>query len=86
MHRFLINLRSLDVSSTQTTSEAQHFSRFSMLNFQVPGSILGNIGELLEYEGQPDDAAIRTDVAFNGDDTSPADEEARQASVSGDGP
>lgn len=48
MNRFIINLRTLDTSA-MGSSEEQCFSRFSMPHFRVPNSILGNIGQPLEY-------------------------------------
>jgi hypothetical protein len=55
MNRFLINLRSLDFAGT-ANSDAQHFSRFSVANFRVPESILGNIGQPLEHSSEQGDA------------------------------
>jgi hypothetical protein len=54
MNRFLINLRSLDHSST-SNSDAQHFSRFSARSFRVSDSIIESIGQPLDYgEAQAD--------------------------------
>ena len=45
----MLNLRQLNrTDNTQTNSDAQHFSRFSM-NFRVPSDLLGNIGEPLDH-------------------------------------
>lgn len=53
INRFTINLRSLDNEEALiSTSAAQHFSRFSVPNFRVPESVLGNIGEPLQYGGE----------------------------------
>jgi hypothetical protein len=48
MNRFLINLRSLDHPST-SNSDAQHFSRFSAPHFRLSASIIGSIGQPLDY-------------------------------------
>ena len=40
-------------NDSSSTADAQHFSRFSV-SFRVPQSILGNIGESLEYSRQDD--------------------------------
>ena len=46
----MLNLRSLNTTGgSQSNSDNQHFSRFSMPNFRVPQSFLGNIGEPLDY-------------------------------------
>lgn len=52
MNRFLINLCSLD-RSEPLNSASQETSRFSTLHFEVPDSVLGNIGQPLDY-GIPD--------------------------------
>ena len=45
----MLNLRQFNKSErSQTNSDAQHFSRFS-INFRVPSNLLGNIGEPLDY-------------------------------------
>lgn len=48
MNRFLVNLCSLDVSGPPR-SASQETSRFSTLNFTVPDSVLGNIGQPLAH-------------------------------------
>ena len=58
MNRFIINLRSINTAgSSQGSSDRQHWSRFSIPNFHVPDSFLGNIGEDLQdgYEPAEDD-------------------------------
>lgn len=47
----MLNLRSLEPRNPGSKSENQRFSRFSMPNFRVPQSFLGNIGEPLDYSG-----------------------------------
>ena len=62
----MLNLRQLNEPERSTAnSDAQHFSRFSALNFRVPSHSLGNIGEPLDYgqaeryvRGDDDDANI----------------------------
>ena len=45
----MLNLRQLNkADNTETNSDAQHFSRFS-IDFRVPSDLLGNIGEPLDY-------------------------------------
>ena len=45
----MLNLRQLNkTDNTETNSDAQHFSRFSV-DFRVPSDILGNIGEPLDH-------------------------------------
>ena len=45
----MLNLRQLNkADNTQSNSDAQHFSRFS-LEFRVPSDLLGNIGEPLDH-------------------------------------
>lgn len=45
----MLNLRQLNkADSTETNSDAQHFSRFSV-NFRIPSDLLGDIGELLDH-------------------------------------
>jgi hypothetical protein len=61
MNRFLINLRSLDHPGT-SDSDAQHFSRFSALNFRVSNSIIGNIGQPLDYGTEQADADEDSDI------------------------
>ena len=49
MQRFMLNLRQLNkTDSTETNSDAQHFSRFSV-DFRVPSYLLGNISQLLDH-------------------------------------
>ena len=56
MNRFIINLRSLKThGSSQDSSARQHWSRFSTLNFHIPDSFLGNIGEDLQDGHEPAD-------------------------------
>lgn len=68
MNRFLINLRSLDNPSS-ADSGTQRFSQFSIANFRVPESILGNIGEDLEHGGVTvnEDADADSDASPVGD-------------------
>ena len=54
MNRFFINLRSLDHPAS-TNTDAQHFSRFSIANFRVPESLLGNIGQPMDDGARRDD-------------------------------
>ena len=45
----MLNLRQLNnTDNTETNSDAQHFSRFS-IDFRVPSDLLGNIGEPLDH-------------------------------------
>ena len=45
----MLNLRQINnTDNTKTNSDAQHFSRFS-IDFRVPSSLLGNIGEPLDH-------------------------------------
>ena len=45
----MLNLRQLNnTDNTETNSDAQHFSRFS-IDFRVPSSLLSNIGEPLDH-------------------------------------
>ena len=45
----MLNLRQLNnTDNTETNSDAQHLSRFS-IDFRVPSSLLGNIGEPLDH-------------------------------------
>ncbi|GJE90431.1 hypothetical protein PsYK624_065640 [Phanerochaete sordida] len=54
MNRFIINLRSLDTTAEpQASSHAQRWSQFSVPNFRVPESLLGNVGEDLEVASNP---------------------------------
>ena len=48
MNRFIINLKSLSTAGSSQGSSAQHWSRFSPLNFHIPDLSLGNIGEDLQ--------------------------------------
>lgn len=48
MQRFILNLRQLDSTASESNSDAQHFSRFSV-NFRVPSDFLWNIGESLDH-------------------------------------
>jgi hypothetical protein len=64
MNRFLINLRSLDGSGI-SSSAAQHFSQYSVPNFRVPDSILGNIGQPLNYGIVHDNADDNIDFTIN---------------------
>lgn len=55
----MLNLRSLDdANRTHSTSDNDHFSRFSVSNFQVPPAFIGNFGELLDvsFREGPGDA------------------------------
>lgn len=56
LSRFLINLRQAD--SPEDSIQASHLSRFSAPNFRVPTlqSIMGNMGESLEYGAEEDEA------------------------------
>ena len=61
MNRFIINLRSLSTAgSSQDSSSRQYSSRLSTLNFHIPDSFLGNIGEDLQ------DGHVPTDNDLNG--------------------
>ncbi|EKM56302.1 uncharacterized protein PHACADRAFT_253360 [Phanerochaete carnosa HHB-10118-sp] len=44
----MLNLRQLDYATSESNSDAQQVSRFSV-SFRVPSDFLGNIGEPLEY-------------------------------------
>ena len=56
MNRFIINLRSINTAgSSQGSSSRQHWSRFSVPNFHIPNSFLGNIGEDLQDGHEPAD-------------------------------
>ena len=56
MNRFIINLRSLNTAgSSQGSSARQHWSRFSVPNFHIPDSFIGNIGEDLQDGHEPAD-------------------------------
>jgi hypothetical protein len=61
MNRFLINLRSLDHHGT-SNSDAQHFSRFSAPNFRLSDSIIGSIGQPLDYGEAQANADQDTDI------------------------
>ena len=50
-NRFIINLKSLSSAGSSQGSSARHWSRFSLPNFCVPDSFLGNIGEDLQLDG-----------------------------------
>ena len=64
----MLNLRQLNkADNTQTNSDPQHFSRFSV-DFRVPSDLLGNIGEPLDHgqserlhEDEPEDHAAAAD-------------------------
>ena len=64
----MLNLRQLNkADNTQTTSDAHHFSRFSM-DFRVSSDVLGNIGESLDHgqserqhEDEPEDHEAAAD-------------------------
>ena len=49
MNRFIINLRTLNAADPAEVSQRQHLSRFSVPNFRIPQSFLGNIGENLTH-------------------------------------
>ena len=61
----MLNLRQLNkTDNTETNSDAQHFSRFS-IDFRVPSDLLGNIGETLDHsqserlhEDDPDEREV----------------------------
>lgn len=58
MNRFMLDLRSLNgVNNTDSSSEYPFQSRASSPDFRIPESVLGNIGEPLQYgqEGFDDD-------------------------------
>ena len=56
MNRFIVNLKSLNTSSSsQGSSDRHHWSRFSTPNFHIPDSFLGNIGEDLQDGHEPPD-------------------------------
>lgn len=62
MNRFIINLRSLDTTAEpQASSHAQRWSQFSVPNFRVPESLLGNIGEDLEVASNPTAHELQTE-------------------------
>ncbi|EKM56299.1 uncharacterized protein PHACADRAFT_207577 [Phanerochaete carnosa HHB-10118-sp] len=48
VQRFMLNLRQLNHTASQSSSDPQHFSRFSV-SFRVPSDLLGNIGEPLDH-------------------------------------
>ena len=61
----MLNLRQLNkTDNTETDSDAQHFSRFSV-DLRVPSNLLGNIGEPLDHsqserlhQGEPDEREV----------------------------
>ena len=61
----MLNLRQFNKSEhSQSDSDAQHFSRFSV-SFRVPSSLLGNIGEPLDHsqsERLHEDESATTDA------------------------
>ena len=73
MNRFIINLRSFSTASSSQDSSAQHWSRFSVPNFRIPDSFLGNIGEDLQHGHK------------SADDDLDHDQEAKTVSISQQG-
>ena len=69
----MLNLRQLNkTDNADTTSDAQHFSRFS-IDFRVPSDLLGNIGEPLDHsrsERLPEDAPDEHELAAEESETS----------------
>lgn len=46
----MFNLRSLsNMNASQTDSDPQHFSRFTVPNFRVPSNFIGDIGQPLVH-------------------------------------
>ena len=67
MNRFIINLRSIE-TSTADPLDPQSNQQVSTLGFRIPDSILGNMGQPLDYgadEMNGDDESASTDA--NGD-------------------
>ena len=83
MQRFMLNLRQLGkTDSTETSSDAQHSSHFS-IDFRAPSDFLGNLGESLNHsqsEWLHEDALGECSVAANEPEAGPCTD------LEGDGP
>ncbi|GJE90448.1 hypothetical protein PsYK624_065830 [Phanerochaete sordida] len=64
INRFIINLRTLDTSST--AGELPSLSSFSNPNFRVPATVLGNITQDMHWN--QDEQAPEDDIGIVGED------------------
>lgn len=62
VNRFMINLRQVHEADDMTILGSLHYSQFSVPNFRVPSTFLGNIGEPLVDGGIASDIENAVDL------------------------